>query len=74
VRRQTGNGANFRFFGSANKARVAGVQKTESYHFRRPFLVHFLGEQKMNKEPSVFIAPVLNSTPFNKFLLRRLVF
>jgi hypothetical protein len=28
---------------------VAGGQKDGSCYFRRPFLVHFLGEQKMNK-------------------------
>jgi hypothetical protein len=28
----------------------AGVQKGCGWHFRRPFLVHFLGEQKMNKK------------------------
>jgi len=32
-----------------------------------------LGKQKMNKETSVFIAPVLISFPFSKFLHRRLV-
>jgi hypothetical protein len=29
---------------------VAGVRMDKICHFRRPFLVHFLGEQKMNKK------------------------
>jgi hypothetical protein len=29
---------------------LAGGQKAHSCHFRRPFLVHFLGEQKMNNQ------------------------
>jgi hypothetical protein len=45
------NGANHSLFGSANKACVAGVQKGYGWHFGRPFLVHFLGEQKMNNIP-----------------------
>jgi hypothetical protein len=29
---------------------VAGVRMDKICHFRRPFLVHFLGDQKMNKK------------------------
>jgi hypothetical protein len=47
---KTRNGANRSLFGSANKACVAGAQKGCGWHFGRPFLVHFLGEQKMNKD------------------------
>jgi hypothetical protein len=36
------------FLVAPTRLRVAGVQKGQSYHFRRPFLVRFLGEQKMN--------------------------
>ena len=48
ARGQTENGVNCSLFGGAYKARVAGGQKGCSWYFRRPFLVHFLGEQKMN--------------------------
>jgi hypothetical protein len=47
---KTGNGANFGLFRGANKACVACGEKGRSCHFRRPFLVHFLGEQKMNRK------------------------
>jgi len=47
---QTGNGAKFWPDGSANKACAAGVRTAKICHFRRPFLVRFLGEQKMNKK------------------------
>jgi len=46
---QTENGAKLSLYGSANKACVAGVRTGLTYRFRRPFLVHFLGEQKMNE-------------------------
>jgi hypothetical protein len=47
-------------FGCAELAVLPNQKKVilNTARFRRPFLVHFLDEQKMNKEPSVFIAPV----------------
>jgi hypothetical protein len=50
ARWKTGNGAKFCPERSAARHCVAGVVKGKTYHFRRPFLVHFLGEQNMNKE------------------------
>jgi len=53
---------------------VAGGQTGRSYHFRRPclaapvrqaFLVHFLGEQKMNKEASWQKKGKINSVKLN---------